>query len=91
MFNKEKIDSLEQQLMYDKERIYELEQKMFALQRLLDLSFTPKIVKVTKTIVGTLHLDSDVQIEPAKFTFINRFPEKVKESKSKKVTNKKKK
>ncbi len=90
MFNKEKIDSLEKQVISDRERIWELEQKMFALQDLLDLSFTPRIVEVKHKTVGGFELGSEVNIEPAKYTFVNRFTEKVKKNKEKKVVNKKK-
>lgn len=91
MFNKERIDYLEEQLIMGKERIHNLEEKMSALQDLLNLSFTPRIIQVTHTRFGDVQLDSEVNIEPSKFTFINRFPEKVKKNKEKKVITKKKK
>lgn len=91
MFNKKRIDYLKEQLIKDEERIHNLEEKMSALQDLLDLSFTPRIVEVTHTTVGSFQLSGDVNIKPAKFTFMNRFPEKVKKNKEKKVITKKKK
>lgn len=85
------ISELEKQTTNNIKRIYTLEEKMSALQDLLDLSFTPRVVEVTDKSVGGYKLDSVVSIEPAKFTFVNRFPEKVKKNKEKKVITKKKK
>lgn len=91
MFNKEQINAIIDDLQTLSGKIKKLQTRMFALEDLLNVAYVPEVSTVTYTNIGESMTRTDREYEPEHFVFVNRFPEKVKKNKEKKVITKKKK